>query len=188
MAEQTAEQEPTMEEILASIRRIISEDDEPAPQEAAKAAAPSPPPKEEPKAKAKPKPAPAPPPKPAPEPEPEPEPEEVLELTQRVDPPRRAAPKPPVEDDIAFEEPTAFGEPEDTLVSEPVANAAASAFGQLVGQMLVSSRSTEGKTLEDIVRELIKPMLREWLDANLRSIVEARVADEVEKIAMRGRR
>jgi hypothetical protein len=69
-----------------------------------------------------------------------------------------------------------------------VANAAAAAFGDLVGQMLVSSRSTEGKTLEDIVRELIKPMLRQWLDQNLRGIVEAKVADEVEKIAMRGRR
>ena len=56
MSEQTS-QEPTMEEILASIRRIISEDDAPAAEEAEAAAA------EAPAAVA------------APEPEPDPEPQ-----------------------------------------------------------------------------------------------------------------
>jgi cell pole-organizing protein PopZ len=183
MAE-TAEQEPTMEEILASIRRIISEDDEPAEEpkaaEPAKptpapapAPAPAPPPKPVLAEKPKPKPAPPPPP-----PEPEPVEEEVLELTERVDEPV---------DDISFDEPVS-ATADDGYVSTPVADAAAMAFGQLVGQMLVSSRGTEGKTLEDIVRELLKPMLRAWLDANLRQIVEARVAEEVERIAARGRR
>jgi cell pole-organizing protein PopZ len=205
MAEQTAEQEPTMEEILASIRRIISEDDEAEGQTAEAAPEPETAPQEEPA----PEPEAA---EPAPELEPEPEPEpeaapeeEVLELTERVEEPE---PVQEVEDDIAIvdSEPEPAPEPmpepepepvaeldmsdsaEEDLVSEPVANAAASAFGDLVGQMLVSSRSTEGKTLEDIVRELMKPMLREWLDANLRSIVEAKVADEVERISSRARR
>ena len=87
--------EPTMEEILASIRRIISENDEdqdakkqeeptsPAPQ--AEAPAPPPPP---PKLEPKPEPAPAPKVEPAPAPEPEPMPAAasaaVLELTEMV--------------------------------------------------------------------------------------------------------
>jgi cell pole-organizing protein PopZ len=170
-----------MEEILASIRRIISEDDE-APAEEAKAPepprAPEPPPAP---VAAKPKPKVVIPP-----PEPEPEPEEVLELTERVDEP--AAVKSAMEDDISFDEPAPRSADDDGYVSTPVADAAAAAFGQLVGQMLVSSRGTEGKTLEDIVRELLKPMLRAWLDENLRQIVEARVAEEVERIAARGRR
>lgn len=181
----TAEQEPSMEEILASIRRIISEDDdEPADL----------------------------PPEPEPERRRGREREEMLDVTERArepvrdrEPPREPVresarkpsrePEPAVEDDIAFEEPEiipagleAPAAADDDLVSEPVANAAASAFGDLVGQMLVSSRSTEGKTLEDIVRELVKPMLREWLDANLRGIVEAAVAQEVARISARGRR
>src|ERR1700679_2947674 len=73
MTDQSAP-EPTMEEILASIRRIISEDDAPAaePHEAQEA-------HEESAASFE----------PAPEPEPEPEPahEDVLELTDRIAPP-----------------------------------------------------------------------------------------------------
>src|ERR1022692_1141498 len=69
MSEQAAP-EPTMEEILASIRRIISEDDAP-PGETEEAAA-------EPVAALA---------EPEPEPEPEPPAEDVLELTQRVEPP-----------------------------------------------------------------------------------------------------
>ena len=72
MSEQTS-QEPTMEEILASIRRIISEDDAPAD-----AAAPEPEPEPEPVAAAA----------PVFEPEPEPAVEEddgVLELTEKVE-------------------------------------------------------------------------------------------------------
>lgn len=187
MAEQTAEQEPTMEEILASIRRIISEDDEqPAEGEAvaeeAEAVEVEEPAAEEPAEEAE---------------------EEVLELTERVqeEPAPEPEPEPepvaaePEDDLVVVDEEPAMEAPmetpvaavEDELVSEPVAHAAASAFGDLVGQMLVSSRSTEGKTLEDIVRELLKPMLRDWLDTNLRQIVENKVADEVEKIAARAR-
>jgi cell pole-organizing protein PopZ len=79
MSEQTA-QEPTMEEILASIRRIISEDDAPAAgAEEPAAAAPA----EEPVALA-PEPEPEPAPVAAP-PAPSPIEEDVLELTERVE-------------------------------------------------------------------------------------------------------
>ena len=43
----------------------------------------------------------------------------------------------------------------------------------------------EGRTLEDLVREMLKPILRDWLDQNLSSIVEARVQAEVERISRR---
>jgi cell pole-organizing protein PopZ len=47
-----------------------------------------------------------------------------------------------------------------------------------VGSMLVST----GGTLDDVVRELLKPMLKDWLDANLPAIVESEVAKEIERI------
>lgn len=164
-----------MEEILASIRRIISEDEAPADPEAA-ATAP------EPVAEA------------APEPEPEPEPEsvpetaeDVLELTNRVEPPQES-----VGDlDVyakAEPEPAPAPEPpkhvaavnEETLVSETSAFAAASAFGNLSAAIAMPA---EGRTLEDVTRELLRPLLKAWLDEHLPRIVEAKVAEEVERIA-----
>ena len=44
----------------------------------------------------------------------------------------------------------------------------------------------DGRTLEDVVRELLRPLLKEWLDQNLPRIVEAKVEEEVHRIA-RGR-
>ncbi|MFI4966795.1 MAG: DUF2497 domain-containing protein [Caulobacterales bacterium] len=186
MSEQTS-QEPTMEEILASIRRIISEDDAPAPEAAEAAPAP-----EEPVAAA-PEPEPEPEPEPAvvePQPvaaaQPEPAPpveEEALELTDKVethgdldvvatvapDPaPAPAAPAPPAA---------------ERLVSEPAATAAASAFGQL-SAAIAMPRSD--RTLEDVVRELLRPLLQQWLDDNLPAVVQRAVETEVERIARGG--
>ena len=42
-------------------------------------------------------------------------------------------------------------------------------------------------TLEGLVRELLKPMIKEWLDANLPSIVEEKVEAEVQRIARMAR-
>src|ERR1044072_7044389 len=94
-------QEPTMEEILASIRRIISEDD--APSDEAAATPPA-------AVEAAPEPAYAPEPEPVAEPAPEPEPEpyvapaaeadasdEVLDLTDRVESVAAAPAAPPLE-------------------------------------------------------------------------------------------
>jgi DNA-directed RNA polymerase subunit beta' len=41
----------------------------------------------------------------------------------------------------------------------------------------------EGRTLEDVVRELLRPMLKDWLDRNLSGIVETAVQAEVERIS-----
>ena len=175
MAE-TSAHEPTMEEILASIRRIISEDD--APEAEAKVDAP------------------AHVPEPEPEPEPvmeeEPEEEDVLELTETYDapssvsigdieayepapPPVQAAPKPVYKPEPRVE----------SLVSERTESSAASAFGSLTSALLVPHSD---RTLEDVTRDLLRPLLQSWLDQNLPSIVEEQVRLEVERIARQGRR
>ncbi len=180
MSEQTS-QEPTMEEILASIRRIISEDDAPPAEEAEAAPAAA----EEPAAaRAEPEPHPepvaaAPEPVAAAEPAPAVE-EEALELTEKVEThgdldvftPPAAAP-------VAEPEPA----PVESLVSASAASAAASSFGQLSAAI---GMPRSDRTLEDVVRELLRPLLQQWLDSNLPGIVQQAVEAEVERIA-RGR-
>jgi cell pole-organizing protein PopZ len=178
MSEQTS-QEPTMEEILASIRRIISEDDAPG-GEAAEAA----PEAEAPVAVAEPAPEPEPEPV-AVEPEPvaaaEPEPaveEEALELTEKVE----------THGDLDVftapaAEPAAAEPSMESLVSEHAASAAASSFGQLSAAI---GMPRSDRTLEDVVREMLRPLLQQWLDDNLPGIVQQAVETEVERIA-RGR-
>lgn len=60
------------------------------------------------------------------------------------------------------------------------ASAAASAFGQLSAAIQMPA---DGRTLEDVVRELLRPLLKDWLDSNLPQIVQATVDREVERIA-----
>jgi cell pole-organizing protein PopZ len=146
-----------MEEILASIRRIISEEEQ------------------------------------APTAEP------VLDLTQTDTPTAVGA-----DDDIVFEaveqaviEETpapaspAYDPPParthavettaDSLLAPPTTNASAAALARLAGTLRISEQP--GQTVEGVVRELLKPMLKEWLDRNLPAIVEARVEAELERIA-----
>ncbi|HKR88616.1 MAG TPA: DUF2497 domain-containing protein [Phenylobacterium sp.] len=174
-------QEPTMEEILASIRRIISEDD--APESSASPA--SPPPGE------------PPPPAPAADELPIPEDEDFaaaaaadsagfgddsdeLELTEKVEThgdldiysaPAEPPPAAPEVPDMAG------------LVSAPAAAAAAAAFGRLSGNMAMPA---PGRTLEDVVRELLRPLLQQWLDENLPGIVQRAVDAEVSRLARGG--
>jgi cell pole-organizing protein PopZ len=131
-------------------------------------------------------PEPAPPPAPEPEPEaapveaaaPEPEPQldeeedDALELTQKVE---------TLGDlDVVANEPPPAPAPEPTLVSAPVALAAASAFGQLTAAI---GMPRSDRTLEDVVRELLQPLLKQWLDENLPKIVQEAVEAEVERIS-----
>jgi uncharacterized protein len=226
-------QEPSMEEILASIRRIIADDDpakapprESAPKEAPPKAdepprptappprmAPPPPP---------PRPAPAPPPEPMAKDEeidamlaqlqasaarqsapPPPEPaSDILDLTEQM-----AAPEPPPapafrtidgQPDVVFEEsppepppappprpepPRRAGPAPDVgLVSAVTTAAVDSAFNTLAQTVLVQN----ARTLEDLVREMLRPMLKTWLDDNLPSMVERLVRAEIERVS-RGR-
>ena len=183
-----------MEEILASIRRIISEEDKPA-DAGGDVLDLQPPPAPVIEAKAPPQAAPAPAPQPIPavfeeeEPAPPPRPiEDDLMVVEDEEPvftpppaptpePVRAAAPAPAPEPVA---PQAEWRPmeQKTLTSEPVASQAAGALSKLMGSMLVSS----GATLDDVVRELLKPMLKQWLDANLPQIVEAEVAKEIDRI------
>ena len=201
MTDQTA-QEPTMEEILASIRRIISEDD--APAETASAGVPEPAPE--------PKPDPVVAFAPADEtpaaPEPDAAEEDVLELTDAYEAPAAesigdldiSSPEPfpasaPAESVFAepsfqpaapepFVAPAATG---DSLVGETAAASAASAFAGLASSLRkpepMDAPTGSGPTVDELARSLLRPMLKEWLDANLPAIVEAQVRKEVERIA-----
>jgi cell pole-organizing protein PopZ len=194
MSEQTS-QEPTMEEILASIRRIISEDepsaDAAAETEAAAEVAPEAGPEPEP-AKAAEEPAPEPAPPSASESEPvaaaaapvaEDE-DDALELTQKVEThgDLDVLEAPPAAEPPSSAPPSSVSASE-ALVSEPAASAAASAFGALSAAILMPRSD---RTLEDVVRELLRPLLQQWLDNNLPGIVQQAVQAEVERIA-RGR-
>ena len=176
MSEQTS-QEPTMEEILASIRRIISEDDVPADEGAP--------------AEAEPEPAPVEAAAPVFEPEPEEEDDGVLELTERVETLGDLDVYTPTVSEEPAASPHVVPEPEyvpepppvsanEGLVGAIAASAAASAFGQLSAAIQMPA---DGRTLEDVVRELLRPLLKQWLDSNLPQIVQATVDREVERIA-----
>lgn len=68
------------------------------------------------------------------------------------------------------------------LVGERTRQDVGSAFGALSRTLLANNP----RTLEDLVREMMRPMLREWLDANLTEIVERQVRQEIDRLA-RGR-
>jgi uncharacterized protein len=221
-----------MEEILASIRRIIADDDAAKPKAAEP---PKPAPRPAPVAVAaapKPAPQPVPPPAPAaagnsqddidamfagldagPEPAapakveapPEP-PSDILDLTEamealdeaptfrRIDGgpdvvfrepvPEPPPPAPPARStvDLArlnFEQRT---EVDRSLLSPATSAAVDSAFNSLSNTVLVQN----ARTLDDLVREMLRPMLKAWLDDNLPNMVERMVRAEIERVS-RGR-
>jgi cell pole-organizing protein PopZ len=71
------------------------------------------------------------------------------------------------------------------LTDERIAGVAASALGKL----MVRKTEDEGdaNTLDGLMRELLRPMIKDWLDANLPSIVERKVEEEVQRIARMAR-
>ena len=209
-------QEPSMEEILASIRRIIADDEKPA-------AAGKPATANATVAKSQPvTPAPAAPAKPAAdnsqddidallanldaattEEEVRPAPvDEVFELTDEMalpDPAQAAFQKVEPQDDLEFAEtpPTPATRPRPVAVDRPaVLNAAPAA--QILSHSTVSAVETafnslastvlsnNARTLEDLVKEMLRPMLKSWLDDNLPGLVERIVKAEIERVS-RGR-
>jgi cell pole-organizing protein PopZ len=182
------QQEPSMEEILASIRRIISEDGEAGKE----------PPAMPPAAAA---PAAVLPPEPA---KPAEKPAEILELTemvsddgkvtnlsaQAVAPPPPPAPPPSPEPAPPAATAAAAGE---GLISATTAAAAASSLASLQAMAKEPESETpaqprslalgEGSlTIEDIVREELRPILQSWLDENLPGMVERLVQKEIRRI------
>ena len=220
MSQPAKAQEPSMEEILASIRRIISDDDAKAP--AKPSAAPANPPRP---AALPPRNASPPPPAPPPQPDlsqrmnqsdidsmlagdivppgNDAAPEDILDLTESM-----AAPPPAAshfqtidgQPDVVFADapvasepaPRAVDEarrqfsqavtPDRSLISNTTSQAVDSAFNSLAQTVLVQN----ARTLEDLVREMLRPMLKAWLDDNLPGMVERIVRAEIERVS-RGR-
>jgi len=166
-----------MEEILASIRRIIADEKDPLAEAAGKPAE-----------------------------------EDVLELTQMVQddgsvvdlaasppqPPVAPPPEKPKQEPAppAAAEAVKATEPQEGegLISDRVAAAASASLSSLVSTVQIERMAASvpitatplghaSRTLEDMIEELIRPMLKEWLDQNLTAIVERLVQKEIERIA-----
>jgi hypothetical protein len=129
---------------------------------------------------------------------------EVFELTDEMalpDPPPSAFHKIDPEDDLeftetaaaravhrqpAFEPPpfesAAAPPPPPQILSRSTVSAVESAFNTLANTVL----SNNARTLEDLVKEMLRPMLKSWLDDNLPGLVERIVKAEIERVS-RGR-
>src|SRR5262245_36100265 len=194
-------QEPSMEEILASIRRIIA-DEEPAKgttedtsesrQErlppARESAAPPP--------HMPPRPTTSPPSRLAPAAAAAPAPpktdEEIDAMLAHL---RGASPQPPAASaEPGLSEATAAPEPAPTLETRRPAldergllsAATTAAVGAAFDTLARTAQARSGRTLEELVSELLRPMLKSWLDENLPGMVERLVRAEIERVS-RGR-
>ena len=132
--------EPSMDEILSSIKRIIADDERIRP--AAKRSVKSAPVEDE--------------------------DDEVLELTETA----------------------ADEEAEEVLLDDSKAQSLRHSFSALqtlsepgVAPQIVRSGET---SLEGLTRDLLRPMLKDWLDTNLPPIVEAMVEREITRITKKG--
>jgi hypothetical protein len=217
MTQPAKSSEPSMEEILASIRRIIADDD--ATKTAQKVAEP---PKPVARPAAPPRPGQSEPSVPEVEAEPpvdsaaiggadlEDQASDILDLTESMAAPAFAQPVPlpapapqfrKIEgySDVGFDEaeqkparPGSIDGPgspiahdvgeRGQLVSTATSAAVDSAFNTLAQTVLVQN----ARTLEDLVREMLRPMLKTWLDDNLPGMVERLVRAEIERVG-RGR-
>jgi cell pole-organizing protein PopZ len=75
--------------------------------------------------------------------------------------------------------------PKPELVSSTTVEASRSSLAAL-SALIVKPEITGSDTLEGLVRDMIKPMLAEWLDARLPDIVDRMVAQEIARITARG--
>ncbi len=73
----------------------------------------------------------------------------------------------------------------DPLLSDEAAVTANSAFNQLADTVM--ARALGERTIEDMTQDLLRGMLKTWLDNNLPSLVERLVREEIERVARRGR-
>jgi uncharacterized protein len=192
--------DPSMEDILASIRRILNEE-EGAPSPAAPTGGPQLPPAENPAGPTPPPPAddaltlsedmlvperdtgpagPQPPPGGSGATPPRAEPPRAEPATPAT--PRPASPPPPPEP------PSFGGGGSEGLLAPAAASAAAASVGQLLRTVAAergSAVSRGGPTIEDLVREELRPLLKEWLDRHLPPLVERLVRAEIERLVGR---
>lgn len=136
--------EPSMEDILSSIRRVIARDEAPGARDLREAAR-----------------------------------EDVLELND-------------AEDDYHSDAPPGADAAEE-LVSPASADAARQSLEALTAAVapaataaaVAAPPTAPGRTMEDVVLDALRPMLKDWLDANLPPLVEAMVAKEISRITGR---
>ena len=102
------------------------------------------------------------------------EPADDIEFTEM--PPKARQP--------AYEPPPIQSEPAPVqqILSRSTVSAVESAFNSLANTVL----SNNARTLEDLVKEMLRPMLKSWLDDNLPGLVERIVKAEIERVS-RGR-
>ena len=127
--------DPSMEEILASIKRVIAEDNRAQPARARRVPTPEPSPEEA-------------------------QPEDVLELDDPV---------------------TEHG----SLLSSDAAAASRARLAALSALRGQPEAIADASPLEAVVRDMLRPMLKEWLDENLPEIVESLVTREIARITGR---
>jgi cell pole-organizing protein PopZ len=128
---------------------------------------------------------------------------DVFDLTDEMalpDPPPTPAPPraaafskiEPQDDDLEFTEAKRQPMPEPPAVEMPMpgpilsrstVGAVESAFNTLAHTVL----SNNARTLEDLVKEMLRPMLKSWLDDNLPGLVERIVKAEIERVSRGGR-
>jgi uncharacterized protein len=75
--------------------------------------------------------------------------------------------------------------PQAALVSPQTSYAAQNSFQQLADSIM--SRASGDRGIEDMTRDLLRGMLKNWLDDNLPDLVERLVREEIERVARRGR-
>jgi cell pole-organizing protein PopZ len=179
--------DPSMEEILASIRRIIA-DDQSTKTDVAEPVHATLPPAEN---------------------------DDILDLAEVAQPVRKPALVPVAEPEVHFtndtldfdaiafdDEPEPEPEPEPVFVPEPPRAAIKSApsepaerltssvtdasVGQAFNMLASTVLSNNARTLEDLVQDMLRPMLKGWLDEQLPALVERLVRAEIERVS-RGR-
>ncbi len=149
-----AANDPSMEDILASIRRILSEDEAPAAGHAAPANAMH---------------------------------NAVLQLDESmmVAPPAAEQAEPAAPEPVPVAPVVAAG----PLLAPEAAQAATDSVGTLLRRLVADREQVVvhrgGPTIEDMVREELRPLLKAWLDANLPELVERHVRVEIERVVGR---
>jgi cell pole-organizing protein PopZ len=105
------------------------------------------------------------------------EPQDDIEFAESAA--SRAVHRHPVYESSAFDPPMS---PKQPILSQSTVSAVESAFNTLAHTVL----SNNARTLEDLVKEMLRPMLKAWLDDNLPGLVERIVKAEIERVS-RGR-
>jgi len=138
-----------MDEILASIRRIIAEDGETATRAGGAAGG-----------------------------------QDILDLTQRVEEDGSVV---TIASRKTREAPEAAKPESRKLVSDGTAAAAVASLAELAKEaprikVEPVVKAPESKAIEDMTRELLKPLLKSWLDSNLPQIIERVVREEIARL------